>query len=590
MGQCYGKNIAVDDAADGSRERNGVRVAGTPNGNGGSSVKNTPSHPSSTSPWPSPYPHAPSPLPGTLPPGVPPSPSRSTPRRFFRRPFPPPSPAKHIKASLAKRHGAPKQPKDGPIPEDGVENERPLDKSFGYSKNFTSKYELGHEVGRGHFGHTCYAKARKGELKGQAVAVKVISKAKMTTAIAIEDVRREVKILKALSGHNNLVKFYDACEDANNVYIIMELCEGGELLDRILSRGGRYTEEDAKVIVRQILSIVAFCHLQGVVHRDLKPENFLFATKDEHSPMKAIDFGLSDFIRPDERLNDIVGSAYYVAPEVLHRSYSLEADVWSIGVITYILLCGSRPFWARTESGIFRAVLRADPNFDDAPWPSVSPEAKDFVKRLLNKDLRKRMTAVQALTHPWLRGQNPIPLDIFIFKLVKLYIRASPLRRAALRALSKSLTEDELMYLRSQYKLLEPNKDGKITLENFRSALMRNATEAMKESKVSDILNSMENLASRKMDFDEFCAAAISIYQLEALDGWEQIASSAYEYFEREGNRVITVEELAREMNLSATAHTVLQDWIRSTDGKLSFLGFTKYLHGVTLRSIPRPQ
>lgn len=99
----------------------------------------------------------------------------------------------------------------------------------------------------------------------------------------------------------------------------------------------------------------------------------------------------------DERLNDIVGSAYYVAPEVLHRSYSTEADMWSIGVITYILLCGSRPFWARTESGIFRSVLRADPNFDDTPWQSVSPEAKDFVKRLLNKDYRKRMTAAQAL-------------------------------------------------------------------------------------------------------------------------------------------------------------------------------------------------
>ena len=114
----------------------------------------------------------------------------------------------------------------------------------------------------------------------------------------------------------------------------------------------------------------------------------------------------------DQRLNDIVGSAYYVAPEVLHRSYSVEADLWSIGVITYILLCGSRPFWARTESGIFRSVLRADPNFDDAPWPAVSPEAKDFVKRLLNKDHRKRMTASQALSKIYLIYEGVLKLTI----------------------------------------------------------------------------------------------------------------------------------------------------------------------------------
>lgn len=103
------------------------------------------------------------------------------------------------------------------------------------------------------------------------------------------------------------------------------------------------------------------------------------------------------FYCADHRLNDVVGSAYYVAPEVLHRAYNVEADMWSVGVITYILLCGSRPFWARTESGIFRSVLRAEPNFDDTPWPNISPEGKDFVKRLLNKDHRKRMTAAQAL-------------------------------------------------------------------------------------------------------------------------------------------------------------------------------------------------
>ncbi|KAI3981435.1 hypothetical protein MKX01_036820 [Papaver californicum] len=592
MGQCYGKNSTVSIVRD---DNNLVPISTTTYPHQSPSTT-TPTSTSATSPY---HPQGVSVNNSPLPPGVSPSPARpssskSTPRRFFRRPFPPPSPAKHIKASLLKRQG--RQPaRQTSIPEEDTgaeadqqqhqQHER-LDKSFGYNKNFGAKYELGKEVGRGHFGHTCSAKVKKGDLKGQQVAVKIISKSKMTTPISIEDVRREVKILKSLAGHTNLVKFYDACEDSNNVYVIMELCEGGELLDRILSRGGRYQEEDAKAIILQILGVVSFCHLQGVIHRDLKPENFLFTTKDEDATVKLIDFGLSDFVRPDERLNDIVGSAFYVAPEVLHRSYTLEADIWSIGVITFILLCGSRPFWARTESGIFRAVLRADPNFDDAPWPEVSPEAKDFVKRLLNKDHRKRMTAAQALTHPWLRDEiSVVPLDILIYKLVKSFFRATPLKRAALKCLSKALTEDELVYLRIQFKLLEPNKDGRISLDNFRMALVRNATDAMKESRVAEILNSMGQLSYKKMDFEEFCAAAISAYQLEALEGWEQIATTAFDYFEQEANRIISVEELAREMNLGPTAHSVLRDWIRKSDGKLNFLGYTKFLHGVTLRS-----
>ncbi|KAK4745285.1 hypothetical protein SAY87_011597 [Trapa incisa] len=610
MGQCYAKTIPTGDNDNDTLPV--TTIAASSNQNQPPQPSSTPLHvpnpgsatlsrPSINSPWASPYPAV-----GTspYPHSVSPSPARATPRRkFFRRPFPPPSPAKHIKASLVKRFGY-LSPKQGTIHEEirsgdgdaaggggtaGEESEgQQLDKSFGYNMNFGAKYELGNEVGRGHFGHTCSAKGKKGELKDQVLAVKIISKAKMTTAISIEDVRREVKLLKALSGHKHLVKFFDACEDANNVYIVMELCEGGELLDRILSRGGRYSEEDAKLIVVQILSIAAFCHLQGVVHRDLKPENFLFTTRSEDADMKLIDFGLSDFVKPDERLNDIVGSAYYVAPEVLHRSYSLEADMWSIGVITYILLCGSRPFWSRTESGIFRAVLRADPNFEDLPWPSVSREAKDFVKRLLNKDYRKRMTSVQALTHPWLRKDSlSIPLDILVFKLVKSYLHATPFKRAALKALAKALTEDELVYLRAQFRLLEPSKDGRVSLVNFKMALERNATDAMKESRVPEILKAMESLSYRSMDFEEFSAAAISTHQLEALEGWKQIASNAFDHFEREGNRIISVEELWRELNIlpSTQLNLNIRDWIRNSDGKLSLLGYTKFLHGVTLRS-----
>ncbi|KAL9245770.1 hypothetical protein vseg_019384 [Gypsophila vaccaria] len=506
----------------------------------------------------------------------------ATPKRFFRRP---PSPAKHIRAALARRQARPEEPgPGGPGPGEG------LDKRFRFGKNFGERYEVGEEVGRGHFGYTCVALGKKGEVKGQRFAVKIIPKSKMTTAIAIEDVRREVKILKGLAGHSNLIKIYDAYEDNENVYIVMELCQGGELLDRILSRGGKYTEDDAKVVLLQILNVVSFCHLQGVVHRDLKPENFLFVSKDEDSPLKAIDFGLSDFVKPDEKLNDIVGSAYYVAPEVLHRSYTTEADVWSVGVIAYILLCGSRPYWARTESGIFRAVLKADPSFTEPPWPSLSAEAIDFVKRMLNKDPRKRVTAAQALCHPWLRNHVDVkvPLDVLVFKLLKIYMRSSSLRKAALRALSKTLTVDELFYLKEQFNLLQPSKNGTISLDNIKEALMKNATAAMKDSRAHEILTSLTALQYRRMDFEEFCAAALSVYQLEALERWEQHARCAYEIFEKDGNRPIMIEELASELGLGPNipVHAVLHDWIRHTDGKLSFLGFVKLLHGVSSRTL----
>ncbi|KAL6988031.1 cyclin-dependent serine/threonine protein kinase [Sarracenia purpurea var. burkii] len=514
----------------------------------------------------------------------------STPLRIFKRPFPPPSPAKHIRALLARRHGSVK-PNEASIPE-GSEIDLDLDKNFGFSKQFMTHYELGEEVGRGHFGYTCSAKAKKGNLKGQDVAVKVIPKSKMTTTIAIEDARREVKMLRALTGHKNLAQFYDAYEDAENVYIVMELCKGGELLDRILSRGGKYSEEDAKEVMVQILSVVAYCHLQGVVHRDLKPENFLYTSKDEHSPLKAIDFGLSDYVKPDERLNDIVGSAYYVAPEVLHRSYGTEADMWSIGVIAYILLCGSRPFWARTESGIFRAVLKADPSFDEAPWPSLSSDAIDFVKRLLNKDYRKRLTAAQALCHPWLANYHDvkIPLDMIIYKLVKAYICSSSLRKAALGALSKTLTVPQLAYFREQFALLGPSKSGFISLQNFKTALTKYSTDAMKDSRVVEYANTVSSLQYRKLDFEEFSAAAISVHQLEGMESWEQHARQAYEVFEKDGNRPIMIEELASELGLSPSVpvHVVLQDWIRHSDGKLSFLGFVRLLHGVSSRSFQK--
>ncbi|VAH28809.1 unnamed protein product [Triticum turgidum subsp. durum] len=214
--------------------------------------------------------------------------------------------------------------------------------------------------------------------------------------------------MRHLPKHPNIVTLRDTYEDDNAVHLVMELCEGGELFDRIVARG-HYTERAAAVVTKTIVEVVQMCHKHGVMHRDLKPENFLFANKKETAVLKAIDFGLSVFFTPGERFSEIVGSPYYMAPEVLKRNYGQEVDVWSAGVILYILLCGVPPFWAETEQGVAQAIIRSVIDFKRDPWPRVSDNAKDLVRGMLNPDPRRRLTAQQVLDHPWLQNIKKAP-------------------------------------------------------------------------------------------------------------------------------------------------------------------------------------
>ncbi|GAA0183931.1 non-receptor serine/threonine protein kinase [Lithospermum erythrorhizon] len=262
-----------------------------------------------------------------------------------------------------------------------------------HKENIESKYLIDKELGRGEFGVTYLCIDR---VSNQQLACKSISKRKLRTLIDIEDVRREVLIMQHLPVDFSVVRFKEVFEDENAVHLVMELCEGGELFDRIVARG-HYTERAAAGVMRTIVEVVKMCHENGVIHRDLKPENFLFANRKENSPLKAIDFGLSIFFKPGEKFSEIVGSPYYMAPEVLKRSYGPEIDIWSAGVILYILLCGVPPFWAESEQGVAQAILHGQIDFNREPWPSISDGAKNLVRQMLEPDLKLRLTAKQVL-------------------------------------------------------------------------------------------------------------------------------------------------------------------------------------------------
>ncbi|XP_023544788.1 calcium-dependent protein kinase 28-like isoform X1 [Cucurbita pepo subsp. pepo] len=461
---------------------------------------------------------------------------------------------------------------------------------FGYHKNFDERYTIGKLLGHGQFGYTYVAIDKE---NGDRVAVKKIEKNKMILPIAVEDVKREVKILQELTGHENVVQFHNAFEDDSYVYIVMELCEGGELLDRILSKkDSRYTEKDAAVVVRQMLKVAAECHLHGLVHRDMKPENFLFKSAKEDSPLKATDFGLSDFIKPGKKFHDIVGSAYYVAPEVLKRKSGPESDVWSIGVITYILLCGRRPFWDKTEDGIFKEVLRNKPDFRRKPWPSISPSAKDFIKKLLVKDPLARLTAAQALSHRWVReggDASEIPIDISVLSNMRQFVKYSRLKQFALRALASTIGEEELADLRDQFDAIDVDKNGSISLEEMRQALAKDLPWKLKESRVLEILQAIDVNTDGLVDFTEFVAATLHVHQLEEHDSvkWQQRSQAAFEKFDIDKDGFITPEELRMHTGLKGSIDPLLEEADIDKDGKISLSEFRRLLRTASISSRP---
>lgn len=459
----------------------------------------------------------------------------------------------------------------------------PLEKRahFGYRRGFKSNYRLQHQLGHGNFGRTFAATHLA---TGTQTAVKAIQKSKMYTSESVADVKREVKIMQALSGHENVVEFHEAFEDKNFVYIVMELCKGGELLNWIAShkKNSQYSERDAARIVRQMLKVAARCHLHGIVHRDLKPENFLFKSDGDSSELKVIDFGLSNYMKPGKVFQDVVGSPLYLAPEVLKRCSGPESDVWSIGVITYILLCGRRPFWERTESAVFKKILEDEPDFIGKPWPSISSSAKDFVKKLLVKNPYARLRAAQALSHPWVRDgeASGIPLDISVLAKIREFVRCSRLRKIALRAVTSILSPDEIATLEDQFNAIDRDKDGALSHSEIREALTKDKMWRGQEANVMEVLNAMDTNKDGQVDFDEFAAAAVHIHQLEGVGStaWLKQCVAAFERLDLDKDGYITADELKLFTSMNSSFASLIDDADIDKDGRLNLQEFQRLL------------
>lgn len=426
--------------------------------------------------------------------------------------------------------------------------------------NFKEFFKFGRKLGQGQFG-TTFLCVEKGT--GKEYACKSIAKRKLITDEDVEDVRREVQIMHHLAGHPNVVSIKGAFEDAVAVHVVMELCAGGELFDRIIQRG-HYTERKAAELTRTIVGVVEACHSLGVMHRDLKPENFLFISQDEDSLLKTIDFGLSVFFKPGEKFSDVVGSPYYVAPEVLRKRYGPEADVWSVGVILYILLSGVPPFWAESEQGIFEQVLHGDLDFSSDPWPNISESAKDLVRKMLVRDPRRRLTAHEVLCHPWVQvdGVAPDkPLDSAVLSRLKQFSAMNKLKKMALRVIAESLSEEEIAGLREMFKMIDADNSGQITFEELKAGLKRVGAN-LKESEIYDLMQAADVDNSGTIDYGEFIAATMHLNKIEREDH----LFAAFSYFDKDGSGYITPDELQQACEEFGIEDVRLEEMIREVD------------------------
>nr|GMD44574.1 calcium-dependent protein kinase 26-like [Ipomoea batatas] len=442
--------------------------------------------------------------------------------------------------------------------------------------NLREFFNLEEKLGHGQFGTTFLCTEKKSGLK---YACKSIAKRKLLTKEDVDDVRREIEIMHHLAGHPNVVSIKGSYEDAVAVHVVMELCAGGELFDRIVKRG-HYSERQAAGLTRTIVGVVESCHSLGVMHRDLKPENFLFVGEEEDSPLKTIDFGLSTFFKPGDVFNDVVGSPYYVAPEVLLKNYGQEADIWSAGVIVYILLSGVPPFWGETEQEIFDEVLHADIDFKSEPWPHISDSAKDLVTKMLVREPNKRLTGHEVLCHPWVQVEGVAPdkpLDSAVLTRLTQFSAMNKLKKMALRVIAERLSEEEIAGLKEMFKMIDIDGSGNITFEELKVGLKRFGAD-LNESEIHDLMRAADVDNSGTIDYGEFIAAMLHINKITKEDH----LFAAFSYFDKDGSGYITADELQKACDEFGIKDTRLEEMIQEADqdndGRIDYSEFVSMM------------
>lgn len=439
----------------------------------------------------------------------------------------------------------------------------------------------GQMLGEGGFGTVSLGTHRLTQAKR---AIKKVPKRNIQSA---EQLKKEIAVMKVMD-HPNIIKLYETFEDHQYVYLVMEMCKGGELFDSVIA-AGHFTEAQVAIVMQQILRAVNYMHQNGVVHRDIKPENFLLLTNDpiETNTIKVIDFGLAARCGPNEVLTTKAGTPYYVAPEVLHGRYDRMVDLWAVGVIMYILLCGYPPFQGDTDQEVLRAVLASNWNFRSKEWKPVSNEAKDLIRKLLKVKPTERYAAEPALNHSWIRCQAPkatqLGLQGDVVSKLRHFQSENKLKKAALNIIAGQLSEERISGLRRAFEALDANGDGQLSLAELKDGLDK-AGLLRSNSDLERIMKGVDADGSGHIDYTEFLAATLD----RRCYLTEDVCWAAFSVFDVNGDGKISHEELGRLLGSgdikqvvpSAHVAALLREVDKNGDGMIDFEEFMEAMRG----------
>lgn len=447
----------------------------------------------------------------------------------------------------------------------------------------------GGTLGSGSFGTVRRATHRS---TGVAAAVKSVRKMSGRGGDAQRRILdAEISVLHRMD-HPGIVRLHEVIEDSAFVHLAMELCLGGALLDAIIEdEDSKFTERQAAVLMRQIIAPVSHMHARGACHRDLKLENFLLRDKVdtiETSIVKIVDFGLARRFVAAEPMTSKVGSPLYTAPEVGAGTYTQACDLWSCGVIAYILLCGRPPFRGKSDAELAASIRSGSVSFPQDDWGDVSDDAKDLIRRLLELNPSTRLTAEEALEHVWIRNLAPAAsssaLQLNELRSMQTFVQQNRLQKATRYWIAQRMKDSEIQHLKDMFEAMDHDHDGMVTFQQLRRGIEQQQFEQDQPAGLDrNVTSMMENIerggtCTGRINYTDFLAATLDKKHYQE----ERICWEAFQVFDRNGDGFISRQDLTQVLHnsevetllTSVVVDHILERHDTDGDGSIDFEDF----------------